>query len=51
MQGLTEVAVPPLAVVGGGTALGFSVTRGRGGAGGGGVFAGAIRDGTGPHPC
>jgi len=41
--------VPPLAVVGGGTALGFRVTGGRGGAGG--VFAGAIRDGTGPHPC
>lgn len=45
--------MPPLAVVGGGTALGFIVTGGRGGAGGGGggVFAGAIRDGTGPHPC
>ncbi len=45
--------MPPLAVVGGGTALGFSVAGGRGGAGGGGggLFAGAIRDGTGPYPC
>lgn len=55
---LTEVAVPSLAVVGGGAALRLAV-RGRrggrrsgsgcGGGGGGRVFVGSIGDGARPH--
>lgn len=52
---LTEIAVPSLAVVGGGAALRLAVRgrgggrRRRGGGGGGGVFVCPVGDGARPH--
>lgn len=50
---LTEVAVSPLPVVGGGTALGLAMRGGGGGggrAGGGRVLVGPVGDGAGSNP-